>query len=172
MTDNEKKDDVQTPPSQEAGAKPDRTPYFIKTGRSTGRDNWNPNERNQKPEQTEPKPAETTKPEATPTTYAERKIRYQANGEEYEYEVPEGMELKSDKAIAELKDKLSGWRGKRKEKGENDPGLIQKAVEEGIRAGIESTRPTPEPEDLNEVKLLLKSNYEKFKESHDGRNKC
>lgn len=67
-----------------------------------------------------------------------RVVRYKADGRLYEEEVPPPD---SEEYESWLQDKLSGWRGKRTEKGRNDPGLVEEAIERGVKAGLEYGRP-------------------------------
>ena len=91
-----------------------------------------------------------------------RALRYKANGRLYEDDLPEGLEINTPEAEAWLKDRSAGWRGKREEKGHNDPGYLRDAVAEGVREGMKDSKPKDASVDDDPYSLMTKSQRKQY----------
>jgi hypothetical protein len=119
---------------------------------------------------TEPQRTDDDVPSETTEEPSRRTVPYKADGRLYEDDLPEGLKVDTPEAEAWLKDKLSGWRGKRIEKGKDDPGLIREAVREGMKDGFDEQKPKEPSLEDDPYQLMSKpqrAKYQKLVEEGD-----
>lgn len=93
---------------------------------------------------------------------SKKAIRYKANGQLFEDEIPD---QNSEEYEPFMKDVLAGWRGKRKEKGFDDPGEIRAAMKEGIIEGLREGKPKEEDQPDDPYTLMspqLRKRYDRL----------